>query len=392
MPSENRDLSGSPHVHQINLQPGFGGGERYTRFFTRALLEAGCRITLYVHARANTWNGLAHPALSIVRLSHQRELMAHMPADRGIVMTHVPLDDALLRKLAERHYLVGFAHMPLAERGGEGFRRHALVVPVSAYVRETLRMVGIVNSYPEPLYGISEFDCAAPGSDEPIVATSPRDWDKRKFRDRVLSWLHPAYRAVAPRPVFHKRPGLTLGIVSALGPIKQFPLLFQHLSPILAGFAGVNLEIFGRGGYSYVRDMRAALAPIRGRVRFWGFQEKTEIVYPQIDWLLSGLPEKEALGLNLVEAQACGTPVLAVNAPPFTETVLDGKSGFLYRDPREDAGADFRRVLERIVREGIRPDPREAVEHLQRFRFPALVGRTRRLIEHIAPLAQGAPR
>ncbi|MFX4385261.1 glycosyltransferase, partial [Acinetobacter baumannii] len=75
------------------------------------------------------------------------------------------------------------------------------------------------------------------------------------------------------------------------------------------------------------------------------------------------------LGLNIIEAQVLGTPVLAVNAPPFTETVADGRTGWLYRDPREDDGADFARVLDRAIRN--RPDPRSAPDHLERFSRPA---------------------
>lgn len=82
------------------------------------------------------------------------------------------------------------------------------------------------------------------------------------------------------------------------------------------------------------------------QVRFWGQQYDIAGVYPQIDYLLTGLPEKLALGLNMTEAQTCGTSVLAVNAPPFTETVLEGVTGYLYEDPRKDQGADFARLLE----------------------------------------------
>ena len=102
-------------------------------------------------------------------------------------------------------------------------------------------------------------------------------------------------------------------------------------------------------------------------MRYWGYQPDVARVYPALDYVLSGLPEKEALGLNLIEAQAAGTPVLAVNAPPFTETVLDGVTGYLYRDPREDGGAGFRALIERIVGGAPRPDPRLATEHLARF-------------------------
>uniref|UniRef100_A0A7C4TB98 Glycosyltransferase family 1 protein n=1 Tax=candidate division WOR-3 bacterium TaxID=2052148 RepID=A0A7C4TB98_UNCW3 len=39
---------------------------------------------------------------------------------------------------------------------------------------------------------------------------------------------------------------------------------------------------------------------------------------------------KEGWGLTAVEAQACGTPVVCANSPGLKETVIDGKTGYLY--------------------------------------------------------------
>ena len=87
-----------------------------------------------------------------------------------------------------------------------------------------------------------------------------------------------------------------------------------------------------------MRDLRKALEPIADNVRFWGFQKNVSEIYSQLDFLLTGLPEKEALGLNVIESQVCNLPVLAVNSPPFTETVIHGETGFLFNDPRSDQG------------------------------------------------------
>jgi glycosyltransferase involved in cell wall biosynthesis len=144
----------------------------------------------------------------------------------------------------------------------------------------------------------------------------------------------------------------------------------------------VNLEIFGSGGYASVRDLDRALAALPpGQARFWGQQGNVVGIYRQIDYLLSGLPEKEALGLNIIEAQACGTPVIAVHAPPFTETVSNGLTGFLYRDPRQDAGADFGRLLDELLEGRPRPQPEQAEGHLARFSVDAFVERLRPVVD-----------
>ena len=124
-----------------------------------------------------------------------------------------------------------------------------------------------------------------------------------------------------------------------------------------------------------MRDLQRALAPIADRVRFWGHQTDMVKVYQNIDYLLTGLPEKEALGLNVIEAQACGTPVLAPLAPPFDETVLENITGFFFRDPREDQGVDFQRLLTHLSSLSSRLDPRLAHQHLARFSFDSFCTR-----------------
>jgi glycosyltransferase involved in cell wall biosynthesis len=155
-------------------------------------------------------------------------------------------------------------------------------------------------------------------------------------------------------------------------------MLFTMLSPIIARMKGIHLEVFGSGGYASVRDLRHALRPLHEGVRFWGEQSDVGKVYPMLDYVLSGLPEKEALGLNLIEAQAAGTPVLAIDAPPFTETVLNGVTGHLYRDPREDGGAAFEALLASITRGQAPLSPEGREGHLDKFSRTAFRDRVSR--------------
>jgi len=339
-----------------------------------------------VHPENRFWDPLPFEKILV---SNESELPARLKERGALIFQHTKISEATAERLAQDHTLVGFAHMPMVERQPEWLTRCALVVTVSKYCIELLLRAGVERLHREPLYGVADGARGDPA--QPIAAGSPYHWDRRKFRDRMLGLFEPAFTATQPRTFFDRRPGLTLGIVSLITPIKQFPLLFRHIAKILARHE-VNLEIFGAGGYAQVRDLKAALAPIRGRTRFWGYHANVAAVYPLLDYLLTGLPEKEALGLNVLEAQICGTPVLAPRAPPFMETVLDGRSGFLYRDPRQDNGLDFENLISSLKTKP-RPDPRLASNHLAEFSYDALVDRTRRLLSAVAASAslRGTP-
>src|SRR5690606_10867974 len=126
---------------------------------------------------------------------------------------------------------------------------------------------GLGNVHAEPLYAVADLQPRLAPS--PLQSASLYEWDRRKFRDRLLGWLETLLPARRPL-TYARRPGLTLGIVSRLTPIKQFPLMFSLLAPAFARHPDVHLEIFGAGGYASVRDLRRALAPMRHQVRFWG--------------------------------------------------------------------------------------------------------------------------
>lgn len=376
--------------HQINLQTGVGGGEIYTKFFTQALLALGWQTTLY--ARRDSWlaANLVMPGVELVAINELAEIPALLPDDGAPIVVHTPFSGATAENIRRGHPLVCFAHMPLYGRKPDVFRHYDLVFAVSAHVITSLKAAGMANYHAEPLYGVADLERPAAPSGQ-IRAHSVYDWDRRKFRDRCLSHVYPLVFALKSPRTFERREGLTLGIVSRLTPIKQFPLMFEILAPVIRQFPQVNLEIFGSGGYASVRDLERSLTPIAHQVRWWGHQRDVKSIYPQLDFLLTGLPEKEALGLNVIEAQACGTPVLAVNAPPFTETVVEGETGYFFADPRQDRGRDFARLLGQLcAADGRFPDPRQALAHLDKFSFAQFVLRVGRAMDAAAGLAETA--
>jgi glycosyltransferase involved in cell wall biosynthesis len=372
---------------QVNLQRGFGGGEVYTAGFARALRTVGVATHLFVDPRAQGWDRLALPGVRVLPLANVEDIVERLASERPSWLAfHTFAPATVIEQLrAQGHLVTAFAHMPLYGRTPTPLRPFDLVLAVSRYVIASARAVGLDRVYSEPLYGVADLAPRGAGGG-PLRQRSRYDWDKRKFRDRMLGLLEPLAAPFRPRSLYERRPGLTLGVVSRLTPIKQFPELFTLLAPVLARLPQVNLEIFGSGGYASVRDLEQALSPIADRVRFWGHQADVAAAYRAIDFLLTGLPEKEALGLNVIEAQACGTPVLAPDAPPFDETIAHGITGLRYHDPRTDAGADFERTLRTILSGGFRFDAQGAQAHLAQFSEEAFARRAAKLIQYLSSL------
>jgi glycosyltransferase involved in cell wall biosynthesis len=358
-----------PVVYQLNLSTGLGGAEVYTHSFSRALRDAGWPTELIVAPEAGFWDELDFGAMRLHRAG-----AAEIVPRGGMLVVHGSAPVALLERLAAEARLVGLAHHALS--AANRYRYYELahwLIPVSRNVIDTLEQSGLARYDPEPLYGAANIARGDPRA--PLAPQSPYEWDSRKGRDRVLEHLQPGLARLRPRFDAERREGLVLGIVSRISDAKQFPALFDAIAPAIARRSDVFVEIFGRGLYQKVRALERSLAPIRPRVRFWGWQANIVAAFARFDYLLTGLPEREGLGLNVIEAQACGVPVLGVAARPFTETIVDGRTGYLYRDPREDRAKEFADLLERLCAGAPRPDPRGESAHLARFGFEAFVRR-----------------
>ena len=366
--------------HQVNLQRGFGGGEVYTAFFAHALDAQGIQTVLYAHREAPLWERHLPGTAKVIRVARIDEIIRRLPSHPCWLAFHTPAPEHAVSPLRSAgHRLTAFAHMPLYGRDPASLSPYEVLFAVSRHVLASLQAAALPTAYPEPLYGVPHLDGRAE-RDAPLHAASPYDWDTRKLRDRVFGLGYALYDRRRTRAAYARLPGVTLGIVSRLTPIKQFPLLFTHLAPVLARHPQFKLDIFGAGGYASVRDLRRALSPLRERVRFWGAQAQVGAIYRRIDYLMTGLPEKEALGLNVLEAQACGCPVLAIDAPPFTETVAAGVTGLLYPDPRADRGAGFELLLTGLGTTPFRIDPARAPAHLAQFSMEAFRARVSALI------------
>ncbi len=74
------------------------------------------------------------------------------------------------------------------------------------------------------------------------------------------------------------------------------------------------------------------------RTHFLGALERTTLprLYCSVDLLVATSHASETFGIGLVEAQACGLPVVASRFGGFPEVVDEGRTGLLY-PPRDHA-------------------------------------------------------
>ena len=85
----------------------------------------------------------------------------------------------------------------------------------------------------------------------------------------------------------------------------------------------------GRAGY--VDEMNAAIetAGLQDVVAVVGHLRQMPVAFAASDFAVFPVIEAEAFGRGAIEAQAMGVPVIATNLGGYTETVIEGETGFL---------------------------------------------------------------
>ena len=125
-----------------------------------------------------------------------------------------------------------------------------------------------------------------------------------------------------------------LPLVGYLGRLKRY----KSVDHVLYAFRSLverlpqaRLLIVGEG------DDRPRLEKLSGelglaeRVEFTGRVSETEKVRQlQRMWVCVNPSPKEGWGLTVIEANACGVPVVAADSPGLRDSVVDGETGFLY--------------------------------------------------------------
>ena len=122
----------------------------------------------------------------------------------------------------------------------------------------------------------------------------------------------------------------------------------KNLDAILEAAADLDVTVVFGGAGPATPGLEDAAQRHGVDARFLGFLDREELpaFYNALDVFAFPSPV-ETQGIVALEASACGTPVVAVDAGALSETVVDGENGFHYQQGDLDG---FRAALERAIR------------------------------------------
>jgi glycosyltransferase involved in cell wall biosynthesis len=282
----------------------YGGTERVVSYLTEELVRQGHDVTLFASGDSNTSAELISPC----RQSLRRSKVCADPTP-----CHLTMLEQLYRE-SDRfdiiHFHVDYIHFPFS-------RREQCTQVTTFHGRLDLpELSGLYREYAEmPVVSISDSQ------------RKPIPW---------MNWQATVYHGL-PEDLFtfQESPGRYLAFLGRVSPEKCLDRAVE-----IARGAGMKLKIAAKIDKSdrnyYEKQIKPLLnepwveflAEIGGRAKDRFLGEALALLFP-IDW-------PEPFGLVMIEAIACGTPVIAWSNGSIPEVMVDGVTGFIV-DTIEDA-------------------------------------------------------
>jgi glycosyltransferase involved in cell wall biosynthesis len=198
--------------------------------------------------------------------------------------------------------------------------------------------------------------------------------------------IHPgldlAVHTAPPRKPPRVRP--TVLYVGRLKRYKGIELVLEAVARLRGRFADLRFDIVGTGDHLDALRRRAADLGIAEAVTFAGRVSMEEkISRMQAADVLVYTSPKEGWGLSVLEANACGTAVVASDSPGLREAVVDGRTGFLVPHGDIDAIAD--RIASILSDDALHARLRTgALEWASRFTWDRAAAETLALLQEAA--------
>jgi glycosyltransferase involved in cell wall biosynthesis len=194
-----------------------------------------------------------------------------------------------------------------------------------------------------------------------------------RYYNRQSTIVYPPVDTVFYHPASAPRASHFL-VVSALVPYKRIELAIAA-----CGRAGAGLRIVGDGpDRRRLESIAGSHVTFLGRLTDAGIRDEYRAATAVL------LPGEEDFGIVPVEAQACGTPVVALGRGGALETVVDGATGVLFSAPTV---RDLSTALERVT--AVSFDRDRMRRHAEQFSRDRHVNAMRQVIDEVVSAPPG---
>jgi len=278
----------------------YGGTERIVSYLTEELVRAGHEVTLFASGDSVTKARLIAPTRRALRNNKR----CKDPIAREIILIDHLVEHA--DEFDVIHFHTGYLHFAVS--------RH-LPVPHVTTLHGRLDMPDLV-----PLY--QRF------RDVPVISIS----DAQRGPLSWANWQATIYHGL-PQDLFQFYPGRGdyLAFLGRISPEKGVERAIE-----IAKRVGMPLKIAAKVDRADSRYFKRAVEPLLNQS---GIEWVGEITDPQKNEflgrahaLLFPIDWPEPFGLVMIEAMACGTPVIAYEAGSVPEVMEDGVTGFVVND------------------------------------------------------------
>jgi glycosyltransferase involved in cell wall biosynthesis len=298
----------------------YGGTERVVSWLTEELVRQGQEVTLFASGDSMTTAKLVPVCQESLRLS---------PECIDQLAPHFVLIEQVLRRKEEFdliHFHIDYLHYPLSRR-----ERYLHVTTLHGRL-DIPDLVPLYQTY----------------ADVPVISIS----DAQREALPLLNWQGRVHHGL---PVdnyrFHRKSAGYLAFLGRTSPEKGLDRAIE-----IAKAAGLPLKIAAKVDKSDQEYFETVIQPLlhSSDIEFVG-----EIGYPEKNdflgnaaALLFPISWPEPFGIVMIEAMACGTPVVAYPFGSVPEVVVDGITGYLVSD--QAAAVEAVKNLDKIDRKRVR--------------------------------------